>query len=96
MHISTYFSISAALFLTLLPTTLAQNAVSLISQLPLEIRSPYMGFWTTLYSPSTNLNTTDYFFTQAVSDNTFLIHTSQSLSCIVFVSHLTSSVTALL
>ena len=71
MHISTYFSISAALFLTLLPTTVAQNAVSLTSQLPLEIRSPYMGFWTSPYSPSNTLNATDFFFSEAVSDNTF-------------------------
>lgn len=80
MHVSTYFSISAAaFFLTFIPTTVAQNAVSLISELPLEIRSPYMNFWTPQYTPSTTLNTTDYFFTQAVSDNTFLIRTSHPL-----------------
>jgi hypothetical protein len=77
MHISTYFSISAAaFFLTFLPTTVAQNAISLISQLPLEIRSPYMNFWTPPYTSSTTLNATDYFFTQVVSDDTFLLRPS--------------------
>lgn len=74
MHISTYFSISAAaFFLTFLPTTVAQNAISLISQLPLEIRSPYMNFWTPPYTSSTTLNATDYFFTQVFGNRTALI-----------------------
>ena len=81
MRISSYFPISvAALFLTLLPTAVAQSAVSLISVLPLEIRSPYLNFWSPPYSPSTDLNTTDFFYTQVVSDDTFpYSHESPSL-----------------
>ena len=81
MRISSYFPISAAtLLLTLLPTSMAQSAVSLVSVLPLEVRSPYLNFWTPPYSSSTNLNTTDFFYTQVVSDDTFpYSHESPSL-----------------
>jgi hypothetical protein len=73
MHISTYFSLSAvAFFLTFLPTTVAQNAISLSNQLPLEIRSPYLNFWTPPQTSSlTTLNA--FFFTQAFGNRTALI-----------------------
>ncbi len=81
MRISSYVPISvAALFLTFFPhTSVAQTAFELTSQLPLEVRSPYFNFWTHPYSPSGILNSSDYFFTQAVSDNTSPIRASLPL-----------------
>ena len=78
MRLSTYIPMSAvALFFAfLLPTSVAQTAVSFANQLPLEVRSPYFNFWTPTFSPSDDLNITEYFFTQAVSDNTPPIHAS--------------------
>jgi hypothetical protein len=83
MRLSTYLPMSAvALFFTffLLPSSVAQTvgqtAVSLTTPLPLEVRSPYFNFWTPPYSPTSDLNSTEYFFTQAVGDNASLIHAS--------------------
>ncbi|KAI9439667.1 hypothetical protein H4582DRAFT_1850840 [Lactarius indigo] len=74
MRISSYISISvAALFTLFPPTSVAQSAVQLNSQLPLEVRSPYFNFWTRSYSPSGILNSTDFFFTQALPGRTALI-----------------------
>ncbi|KAH9033214.1 hypothetical protein EDB83DRAFT_2525491 [Lactarius deliciosus] len=74
MRISAYVSISvAALFTFFPPTSVAQSAVELNSQLPLEVRSPYFKFWTRPYEPSGILNSTDFFFTQTFAGRTALI-----------------------
>lgn len=74
MRISSYVSISvAALFTFFPPTFVAQSAIELNSQLPLEVRSPYFNFWTRPYSPSGILNSTDFFFTQTFAGRTALI-----------------------
>ncbi|KAH8976572.1 hypothetical protein EDB86DRAFT_3024004 [Lactarius hatsudake] len=74
MRISAYVSISvAALFTFFPPTSVAQSAVELNSQLPLEVRSPYFNFWTRPYSPSGILNSTDFFFAQTFAGRTALI-----------------------
>ncbi|KAH9053680.1 hypothetical protein EDB87DRAFT_1650741, partial [Lactarius vividus] len=74
MRISSYVSISVAtLFAFFPPTSVAQSAVELNSQLPLEVRSPYFNFWTRPYSPSGILNSTEFFFSQAFAGRTALI-----------------------
>ncbi|KAI9442051.1 hypothetical protein BJY52DRAFT_1318827 [Lactarius psammicola] len=75
MRISSYFPISvAALFLTFFPpTSVAQTSTELTSQLPLEVRSPYLNFWTRPYLPSGIINSTEYFFSQAFGGRTALI-----------------------
>ncbi|KAH9173652.1 DUF1793-domain-containing protein [Lactarius sanguifluus] len=74
MRISSYVSILvAALFTFFPPTSVAQSAVELDGQLPLEVRSPYFNFWTRPYSPSGILNSTDFFFTQTFAGRTALI-----------------------
>lgn len=73
MHISTYVPISAvALFFAFFPpTSVAQTAPQLTSRLPLEVRSPYLNFWTP--PPSLSANSTEYFFAEAFGGRTALI-----------------------
>jgi len=77
MRILTYISIFAVSLLTLwfpVPCT-AQIAVPLTTSLPLEVRSPYLNFWTSPSNTSGNTIASDEFFARAVRHANFLLLT---------------------
>jgi hypothetical protein len=77
MRILTYISIFAVSLLTLwfpMPCT-AQIAVPLTTPLPLEVRFPYLNFWTSPSNTSGNTIASDEFFARAVRHANFLLLT---------------------
>jgi hypothetical protein len=75
MRILTYLSTLAVSLLTLwfpVPCA-AQIAVPLTTSLPLEVRSPYLNYWTSPSNTSGNATTSAEFFEKAVRHvNSFL------------------------
>lgn len=75
MRILTYFSTLAVSLLTLwfpVPCT-AQIAVPLTTSLPLEVRSPYLNYWTSPSNTSGNTTTSSELFAKALSGRTALL-----------------------
>ncbi|KAI0306203.1 hypothetical protein B0F90DRAFT_973382 [Multifurca ochricompacta] len=78
MRILPYIStaISALLFLLLswFPAlSIVRAAVQFSSPLPLEVRSPYLNFWTPVATSNSELTDTEFFFTEAFDGRTALI-----------------------
>ncbi|KAI9507330.1 hypothetical protein F5148DRAFT_1205922 [Russula earlei] len=67
-------ALAIILSLSLFPSSsIAQNVVSLVSPLPLEVRSPYLNFWTAVQTSASNTTSADFFFTEAFAGRTVLL-----------------------
>ncbi|KAI0283549.1 hypothetical protein BC826DRAFT_189688 [Russula brevipes] len=67
-------TLAGALLPLLFPyPVIAQTAVSLTNPLPLEVRSPYLNFWTPVPTSDSNISSAEFFFTRAFPGRTALL-----------------------